>query len=514
MITADLYLRLSDFRDDSDSFDGRERKLRAEADRLGWAVSRLVIENDLAGNGDRRRPASAFKRKAVRDAQGKITGYRVFRPGFQSVIADLRHGRVSAVLAEDLDRVARDPRDLEDLIDACAERGASARSLSGSLTLTDGGTDGEITMARVMVTMGNKSSRDTARRVAASRERLAEKGTSGKGQYGGGRRPFGYRPDPGAEKYGRTLIIVESEAAELRKAATAVLQGVSLKSLARDLREREVPTVTGAKWTPDTLRGCLLSHAVAGIAVHTATIRENGEEPREVTTEHPASWPAILGRDTWQAVRDVLTDPGRTTHTGNEPRWLVSGFGRCHCGELVYTRSSGGRPSYVCRGPSQHLRRSAAHVDAYVGMWACRILARSPELLRPPPRPGIDAGALRTEQSALTENKRRAARQHAAGELDDDDYRVERAEIKRRLDKIAATLAATTAPDPLSEFRGQPDVTAVWDKLPLARQRTIVRAILTVELLPSPRGGRGFHESSVRVQPARVQAVAISATDV
>ena len=65
MTDATLYLRLSDFRDDSDGFTGREARLRTEAKRLGWTVGRVVVENDVIpnanGNG-RSRPASAFKR--------------------------------------------------------------------------------------------------------------------------------------------------------------------------------------------------------------------------------------------------------------------------------------------------------------------------------------------------------------------------------------------------------------------------------------------------------------------
>jgi DNA invertase Pin-like site-specific DNA recombinase len=110
------------------------------------------------------------------------------------------------VLAEDLDRACRDPRDLKDLIDACEQHRASARSLSGSLTLTDGGTDAEITMARMMVTMANKSSRDTSRRVPDARERLAGQ------SYQGGKRPFGYRVAEDTEKYHRNLVADEAEA--------------------------------------------------------------------------------------------------------------------------------------------------------------------------------------------------------------------------------------------------------------------------------------------------------------
>ena len=186
---VDLYLRLSDLRKE-EALDGREARLRAEAGRLGWTVGRVVVENDIDPATGTAKPASAWKRRKITTPGGR-TQLRVIRPGFRSVLDDLMAGAAGAVLAEDLDRACRDPRDLEDLIDACAERAAWARSLSGSLTLTGGGTDAEITMARMMVAVASKSSADTARRVAGARETLA-----GKGAYGGGKRPYGYRRRP------------------------------------------------------------------------------------------------------------------------------------------------------------------------------------------------------------------------------------------------------------------------------------------------------------------------------
>ena len=230
---TDLYLRLSDFRDgNGDTFPLREAALRAEAARLGWTVtSRVIIENDLAEDGSRK-PASAYKRQRVTGPDGRPLMrhgrpvYRVLRDGWQQVLTDLGTGAATAVLAEDLDRVARDPRDIEDLIDAVAACGGHARSLSGSLTLTNGGSSDQLAMARVMVTMAAKSSADTARRVTAGRERWA--GVS----YQGGRRPYGYRPDLDAPEHGKTLIIVEAEATVIRQAADDILdRGIASRRL-------------------------------------------------------------------------------------------------------------------------------------------------------------------------------------------------------------------------------------------------------------------------------------------
>jgi hypothetical protein len=126
---------------------------------------------------------------------------------------------------------------------------------------------------------------------------------------------------------------------------------------------------------------------------------------------------------------------------------------------LSIPRCSNGRPSYVCRNPQQHLRRSAPHADAYVGLVVAEYLNRDDnrDVLRPAVRPGIDAPALRMEAAQFAERKKAQMRMHASGAIDDADLAEGLKEIKRRLGTITATLAATTEPDPLAEFRDQPD---------------------------------------------------------
>ena len=78
------------------------------------------------------------------------------------------------MIAYDLDRAVRDPRDLEDLIDAKVLGGFTVRSVTGSLRLD---TDSDVAMARVLVAMANKSSADTARRVARAAKQQAIEGS-------------------------------------------------------------------------------------------------------------------------------------------------------------------------------------------------------------------------------------------------------------------------------------------------------------------------------------------------
>ena len=510
-ITADIYLRLSDFRaDDRDSFPAREAALRTKADQLGWAVRQVAIENDVNEAGQRK-PASAFKRKKIKKADG-TTERIVWRPEFRNVIADLRAGRIQGVLAEDLDRLARQPRDMEDFLDVCEETGASARSLSGSLTITSGGTDSERFMARVMVAQAEKSSADAKRRMEDSRSRRAREGLWG----GNGHRPFGYR----LLGSGR-LALNRDEAKVLREAAAEVLSesfrpfylngpgrppgAESLTTLAAGLRDAGITTPGGKPWSAKMLRESLLKPSVAGLAV----VHERDRDKREHrVTLVKADWEPIIDRETWEALRAKLTDPARLTHAGNVPRHLGTGIYECGaCGGTVKvnggSRSKRRAPSYVCHNPEcRKVRRLASGVDDYAVAHVIARLERPDlaDLLRPAPSAGVDVAALGKRRAMLEDIGRAAARMFALGEIPESEYREAARVRKTELDKIATDLAVPAEADPLAEFRDAPDAGEVWRGLSLARRRAIVRLLVRVRLLPSPPTGPGkFRPESVEV---------------
>src|SRR5215217_8841951 len=205
---AVLLTRISDARNgDTAGVDGQQADLLKRAAQLGWGVGRVIVENDT----------SAFVRRQVTLPDGR-KALRVVRPGFREALDLLQSGRCDGLLALDLDRIARDPRDLEDLIDVVESRTPPipVESVTGSLRLAS---DADVSMARVLVAMANKSSRDTARRVSRARLRQAEAGQP----HGGGKRPFGFEAD------GRTVHA--AEAAEIVQAADAILAGVSLRQV-------------------------------------------------------------------------------------------------------------------------------------------------------------------------------------------------------------------------------------------------------------------------------------------
>jgi site-specific DNA recombinase len=495
MPTCDLYLRLSDLRVEDD-FDKRKAKLEAFASTLGWTVFRVIVENDLIPSRDGKvKMASAFKRRRIKTPSGRVE-LRVVRPGFREVLDDITTGRVNGLLAEDLDRIVRDPRDLEDLLDACAMTGASARSLSGSLTLTSGGTEAEKSMARVLVAMANKASADTARRVAAGRER--HWGES----YPGGVRPFGYIAATDTAAHHRTLLIVPDEAAVIRRAAADILdRGLSLKAVLRWLRDDSVATVRGGQWNGRLLKQVITKPAVAGLAAYRGQLK-------------PAPWPAILERDVWERLCERLAAneaPGGAS-TSNEPRYLLTGIARCGvCGDGTTVKSNGsgtlrprpeagrvtGQQGYQC-SKAAHLHRNMVRVDAIVEAAVIGYLDYAKQALKPPTRKGIDVSKLRAEAARLRERKTAQMRMHAYGELTDDELTAGLRAIRDRLSVVDAQIHASSEADPIPEFRDRPAEVA-WKSLELPRKRAVIRLLMDVTLMPPAKRGRVFDRDSVKV---------------
>lgn len=476
-----LYLRLSDARNENGSFVEREKKLRLLAKRLGWTVVAVVVENDVDPVTGKPRSASAFKRRTVTLTDGRRVK-RVVRPGFRRVLDDLAAGRADALIAEDLDRTMRDPRDAEDLIDVIREKGAFADSLSGSLKFTAGGTDAEVLQARILVAVGHKSSADTARRVKEARERQAMDG-----RYGGGSRAFGFELDG--------VTIRESEAAEIRRVADAFLAGASLNSLITDLRARKVPTVTGSRWAGSTLRTILRHPRLAGVAVYRGVEVGRG------------GWEPILPEHVWRAVVGKLADPSRRTSPGNTPRWLGSLIyrcGRCDDGTTLRCTISGGSgkrgPAYRCR-ERPHLTRTAGPLDDFVQKIITERLARPDAADLIAPAPDIDVDVVRAEASAL-----RARIEALANNLDIDEVTLGRRDraLRAKLAEVEAAMTAAEGRHPLAGIAGRPDAAEIWAGLDLGRRRAILDTLMTVTVMRAGIGrgpdGSYFNPNSIDIE--------------
>ena len=470
-----IQVRISDDRDEDDLERGRrgvnrqEGDCRALATREGWTVVEVYAENDT----------SAFKRRKITLPNGR-TAMRVIRPEFRRMLDDLESGHIQGLIAYDLDRVARDPRDLEDLIDAVETTTPrpSIRSVTGSLRLDN---DGDVTNARVLVAMANKSSRDTARRVARAARERAEKG-----EYHGGQPAFGFEAVKEMD-HGRERVVDlrphPEQAAWVREAMARLLAGESLYGICVDFNakgrrtgwmRRDHPDQPATRWFPRTLKRVVMAPAIAGYREHEGQL-------------YDATWNPIVDRDDWRRLRTILLSRTDSNFTpgANHRKYMLSGIVHCTCGNVMVsmTASRLRGPSFVCSKLATNsgcgrMRISMAHLDAYV---TAQVFTRldSPEVLEAVGRQDIDEGAERELLDAIARDDR--ALDALADER--DDGAITKAEYNRRRDRLSMRQEANRTAlgrmtrthayvPPVDELR------RVWPDRDNAWKRTILSAVI------------------------------------
>lgn len=461
-LRAILLLRISDDKNGEAAGVARQdTDGRNLAERLGWTIgpdeTHVIIENDT----------SAYKRRKIRLPDGTVA-LRTVRPGFRRGLDMLADGTADGLLAYDLDRVARDPRDLEDLIDVVESKHhrIPVESVSGSLRLAN---DADVTMARVMVAVANKSSRDTSRRVARKHEEMAVNGVPS----GGGIRAFGYERDG--------VTIRQSEADVVKWMAQQVLDGKALKAIAGELNERGVQPVRASAWNSRSVWSVLTGPRITGLR------RFRGAVVSE------AAWPAILDRDMWEEVRERIA--GRATgHRNQLTRWLTGSLWCSQCGFPLSGSAATKRvgPRYWCSTPTGGCGKiaiTALAAEAMVGARLVEFLADG-DVLERNMVAAISDGTPDQVRAQLAEDEaqlRELARMWATRRITLAEFTEAREVIEGRI-RNARAFRLGSAPRLLRRLH-EGDVEAKWNDLTPKERRDVLQAILPLgfDVLPHPK---------------------------
>ena len=157
MVTAaGIYARIS--HDPSGDQLGVTRQLadcRALAASRGWPVAAEYVDDDRSAYSGRPRPE------------------------YRRLLTDLAEGYVNAVIVYDLDRLHRQPRELEAFLDLCDQRGV--RDLATVSGMVDLATHEGRFHARILGAVARKSSDDTSRRIRRKHQELALAGQARRG---------------------------------------------------------------------------------------------------------------------------------------------------------------------------------------------------------------------------------------------------------------------------------------------------------------------------------------------
>jgi len=444
---AALLVRISDDRAGDAAGVGRqEADARALTERLGWTVGEVFVENDT----------SAFKRRMVTLPDGS-TAMRVLRPQFRRLLDAISLGQYDALVAYHLDRVARDPRDLEDLIDVVERERIPVETVTGSLRMAS---DADITMARIGVAIANQSSRDASRRIRRKHEELAERGTYA----GGGARRYGYEPDG--------MTVRETEADVLRWAAARVLEGATVASVVRELDKQGVRPVKAARWSTKTLNDQLRSPRIAGLRVHRGEV------------VGPAAWPAILDRETWDAVVATLHSRASGKSRPQLKRWL-NGLLFCGlCGYPLTGNSSvnGDKFRYWCNTHRADgcgkIAIDGAGAEAEVERQVLDYLAR-PDVVAGLRDASSQTGAdqARRDLGADADQLRQLSKMWAAKQITLPEFAAAREVIQARIDGARAASLAHVPAAVRKVFTAKDHVSA-WAKLEPPTRREVTRLLL------------------------------------
>ena len=433
---------------------------RALAGQRGWRVVEEYVDQDL----------SAYSGKT--------------RPEYKRLLSDLGSGDLDAVVVWHVDRLHRQPRELEEFLDVWDAAGLTdLATVTGPIDLATH--DGRFT-ARILGAVSKKESDDKSRRVRRKHQEIAAAGRVS----GGGSRPFGYEPGG--------LLLRPDEAAVIRDCARRVLGGDSLRAVCADLTVRKVPTVSGGQWKTQTLRRVLLSGRISGQRDHYGRI------------VGPAVWPAIITPAETERLRAKLTDPARRTNKSAR-RYLLARLLRCGlCGATLVARPrADGTRRYVCAtGPNfSGCGKITIVADSLEALVVESVLYRfdSPELAATlDGQQQTDAQGVEWQREAERAQGQleELARAHGEELIGLQEWLAARTPIEQRLQTARRKLAGLNRNAALAEYIGDGSkLRSDWPELTLTRQAAIVTAVLD-HVIVNP-GRQGLN----RLDPSRVTPV-------
>ncbi|MGH3547604.1 MAG: recombinase family protein [Pseudonocardiaceae bacterium] len=436
---------------------------RELAGRLDWSVSATFTDNDI----------SAYSGKP--------------RPAYAAMLAAIRAGEVDAVLAWHTDRLHRSPTELETYIATCEPRSVPTHCVkAGPLDLA---TPSGRLVARQLGAVARYESEHMAERIQSQKAKAAAAG-----KWIGGARPFGYTRD------GMALESVEADA--IRDGVRRVLAGESVYAITKSW-QNSVPAARGGTWHAQNVRRVLTRPRNAGLASHHGDVVGAG------------SWPAIITEDEHYAVAAILTDPARTTYSGvRSLKWLGSGLYRCsRCGadlrsasNMIRRGAGGTRRVYRCR-TGMHLMINGEQLDEFVIETVCALLDEHGAGLLPD-RDAEDTRDLHTQGNALRARLDELGDAYGDGDIDLRQYTRQRDRITARLDAVTGQLAAAQSGSVLDGIATAQRPAAAFRAQPVARQRAIVDALMTVTIMPAKPGrlpkGVDFDYERVSIEQRRV----------
>ena len=454
--SAAVYARIShDPSRDRSGVQRQEADCLAEAARRGWRVAEVYVDDDRSAYSARRP-----------------------RPEYQRLLADIQLGLRDGVMIWRLDRLHRQPRELEEFIVICDKHRTALATVTGDVDLSS--TQGRL-LARAWGAFAAHESEVKAERISRA---LLEQARSGGGQCGG--RPFGFEDD--------RRTIKKSEAAVVREAARRVLAGDSVRSICVDFDRRKLRTANGHAWRETNLRKLLINPRIAGQSQYRGEIVGKGR------------WKAIIRPAVGARLRGFFQDKYRPRH-GPPSDYLLRRFLRCAwCSGTLSGQRRAGKRIYMCvKAPARtgcgSLSIIADDLEDFVVQSLGERLA-SDELTKVPARSDRRDRVWLKAHSELERSERlleTLARDYARGALSKREWQAMRPSLVGRIADAKALVMRDRYELSVAEFVGhQERLASAWGTLSRERRRAVVEGLIDyIEIRPAVHGQLFFNAARV-----------------
>lgn len=471
-VRAAVYLRISSDPERTGLANERQREdcLRILHDR-GWELFRVYEDTESAS--DRRK----------------------VRHGYEAMLKDYTTGAFDALICWDLDRLTRQPRQLEDWIEAAEDAGLILVTANGEADLQ---TDGGRMYARIKASVARA---EVERKSARQRRQMKQAADKGKPTWAN--RPFGYNMDG---------TIREEEAELVRQAYRDVLRGTTPTEIGRRWGEAGfLPTIKAKAWTGGKVSDILKSP------------RNIAQSTYKGEVVGPAQWPALIDVQTWEAVHAILTSPTRGGNrtprkgkAGREPSTLLTGIVSCAaCGggvvrTLGQVRKDGTRRvMYACH--EDHATADMVWLESTVFLVFLMALRHAREAW-----PGADdsevgrkVDAARAELATIEAKLAELGEAYASDALTLEQLTTATATLRRRQEAARVRLANASATPTLDSLLAPGAAEAMieaWFELDLGPRRAAISSLFReIKLFPRGRAGKGkvpeLHFDTVRPLP-------------
>ena len=463
MESAVVYLRISEDRTGRQSGVSRQLEdCELLANRRGLTVATVLVDNDLSAYDGTR------------------------RPGYEALVGHIRAG-ISRIVVWHLDRLYRQPWELEALIDLVEDRALRIETVNGGLF--DLNTHEGRLMARQFVAIAAYESGHKADRVARAMRQRAEAGAwHGPARYG----------------YATGGVLVPAQAAVIRRMADRFLAGESIRTISAWLNATTPPPGKAAVWYPRALRSILGSARIAGLRAHDPGVRNDPPGGRTVLTE--GQWEPIITPAESEQIRSILADPARRRTVPAVPSLLggIARCGRCGAGLVVTGHKNTGAARtrrYVCRKDPARPERGGLSIDVarLEQLVADRLLERLAAL-----RPRDIAGDVRgsvARLAMLAHRRRQITSERQSGLVTASEYAAALKASDEALRQTAAELLDTDDGATLHDipYGDRDALDRWWTGLDAQQQRSIISVLITRITIRAGSPGRGFDPSRVRI---------------